>query len=722
MKTHTLRRCALLFLSPIAFAAQGQPTQRITITGSATAQAPSVAGFGATPLWRAPFSATLLDQRALQDAGIASLADITRLDAGITDAYNAPGYWNQLAVRGYTLDNRSNYRRDGLPINAETVIGQANKQSLELLKGTSGLQAGTSAPGGLLNLVVKRPRDRVRAASLGWTQDGTLEAAFDLGQRDERTPGAMGAIGWRINLDGARLDPQTRKSRGERWLAAAAFDARLGSSTLVEAEVEASRQSQPSTPGFSLLGARLPDARETDPRTNLNNQAWSLPVVMAGRTGSLRVTHSVVDNTERQIDLVAHAMRQRLSSDDRIAFPYGCGAEGNFDRYCSDGSFDAYDFRSEGEQRTSDALDVSMRGRMRLAGALHRFNAGLLVTRQVARFERQAFNYVGTGRIDGQAVLLPDPSLTDENTNRTERSSELHLQDEWTLSPQWSLWAGLRHTRLDRESVRTDGSRATRTRQSFTTPWLALSRLLGEKTQAYASTGQGIESEVAPNRARYANAGQALPALKSRQLEVGVKHEGPTFDWRVAAFDIRRPATGDFHTDDGAAAIDDCSDADPCLRRTDGSARHRGLEAEAQWQLGALSLRGSAMLLQARRNGSSNPAINGLKPTNVPARSAKLQAAYNVPALPGLAVVGFLTHEGERTVLPDNSVATPGWTRIDLGARYTQRLGAQTWVWRVGVDNIADRRAWKEAPYQFGHAYLYPLAPRTAHASLSVGF
>jgi iron complex outermembrane recepter protein len=103
-------------------------------------------------------------------------------------------------------------------------------------------------------------------------------------------------------------------------------------------------------------------------------------------------------------------------------------------------------------------------------------------------------------------------------------------------------------------------------------------------------------------------------------------------------------------------------------------------------------------------------------------RSLKLQAAYNVPAVPGLALVGFLTHEGERMVLPDNSVATPGWTRVDIAARYTQRVGTQQWVWRLGVDNLADRRAWQEAPYQFGHAYLYPLAPRTVRASLNVGF
>ena len=716
MNTHTLRRCALLLLSPLALAAQGQATQRITITGNASPQAPTVAGFGSATLQRAPFAATVIDQQTLQDAGISSLGDITRLDAGITDAYNAPGYWNQLAVRGYTLDNRFNYRRDGLPINAETVIGQANKQSLEVLKGTSGLQAGTSAPGGLLNLVVKRPRERVRDASLAWTQDGSVEAAVDIGERGN------GAMGWRINLDGARLDPQTRSSRGQRWLAAAAVDARLGNDTLVEAEIELSRQSQPSTPGFSLLGTRLPDARAIDPRTNLNNQAWSLPVVMAGHTGSLRVTHALVDNAEGRIDLVAHAMRQSLKSDDRIAFPFGCSTEGNFDRYCADGSFDAYDFRSDDERRTSDALDLAVKGRAQFGGITHNFNAGVLFTRHVARFDRQAFNYVGTGTIDGRALLPPDPTLTDENTNRNERSTELHLQDMLPLGAQWSLWAGLRHTRLDHESVRTDGSRATRYSQAFTTPWLALSHALNAQTQTYASIGEGIESAVVPNRARYVNAGLALPALKSRQAELGLKHAGEAFDWRLAAFDIRRPATGDFHADDGAPALDDCSDTDPCVRRSDGIARHRGVEAEAEWRAGELSLRGSAMLLRARRSGSANVPLNGLQPTNVPARSLKLQAAYNVAALPGLALIGFVSHEGQRNVLPDNSVATPGWTRIDLGARFTQHLASHTLVWRLGLDNTADKRAWQEGPYQFGHAYLYPLAPRAAHASLAVRF
>lgn len=708
-------RCLLLAALLAQAAAQAQDVQRITITGSAVPRSPSVAGFGDEPLARVPLSATVIDQRQLQDAGIASLGDITRLDAGFTDAYNAPGYWNQVAVRGYTLDNRYNYRRDGLPINAETVIAQANKQSLEVLKGTSGVQAGTSSPGGLLNLVVKRPRERMRDAGLAWTRSGTFEASADVGER-------TGAFGWRVNASGARLDPQLRASRGERWLAAGAIDYRLDGGTFIEFEAEASRQSQPSTPGFSLLGSLLPDARRIDPRINLNNQAWTLPVVLAGRTGSLRVTQPLAASVDQPLDLVVHAMRQRLTSDDRIAFPFGCSAENAFDRYCSDGSFDFYDFRSDGERRTSDALDVSLRGQTQLAGLKHQFHAGVLFTRHEARFGGQAFNFVGTGTIDGLSAVPPDPTLFDGNTNRNERSTEWHLQDAITLSPEWSVWAGLRHTRLNRRSVVTDGSLPTDYRQSFSTPWFALAYAVDPGAQLYASAGQGIESEVVPNRSFYANTGQPLPALKSRQVELGFKQAMATLDWRVALFDIRRPTSNDFHTDDGAPAAGDCTDADPCARRTDGAARHRGLELEGEWQLGGLSLRGSAMWLRARREDSADAALNGLKPTNVPARSVKLQAAYNVRAVPGLAWVGFITHEGERMVLPDNSVATPGWTRVDIGVRYTQRLGAQTLVWRLGVDNLADHRAWQEAPFQFGHAYLYPLAPRTWHASVLASF
>ena len=191
-RRHALALAALASLTgagaPALAQAQDAPVavQTVTVTGNTARNSASIAGFGDVPLYRAPFSATVINTGQLADAGINGIADLTRLDAGTTDAYNAPGYWGQLAVRGFTLDNRSNYRRDGLPINAETVIAASNKQALEILKGTSGLQAGVSAPGGLVNLVVKRPVASVHSFSLGWEQPGTLSAAVDIGQRQRR--------------------------------------------------------------------------------------------------------------------------------------------------------------------------------------------------------------------------------------------------------------------------------------------------------------------------------------------------------------------------------------------------------------------------------------------------------------------------------------------------------------------------------------------------------
>ena len=58
---------------------------------------------------------------------------------------------------------------------------------------------------------------------------------------------------------------------------------------------------------------------------------------------------------------------QRLRSDDRIAFPFGCTTPTAplCDRYCRDGSFDLYDFRSENERRRTDALDLALQGTLR---------------------------------------------------------------------------------------------------------------------------------------------------------------------------------------------------------------------------------------------------------------------------------------------------------------------------------------------------------------------
>ncbi|HEX6363537.1 MAG TPA: TonB-dependent receptor, partial [Albitalea sp.] len=475
---------AALLLAAAAAPAQDTTTLApVTITGRMEPAA-TVGGWGDVPLSRAPFSASVLSSETLVERGVRRLADAVAVDPAVHQAYSAEGYWDILNVRGFVVDNRANYRRDGLPINAETRLPLDNKQRVEVLKGTSGLQSGISAPSGLVNLVVSRPLETpVRYGRLEWRQRGSLLGAVDLGERF----GADRAFGLRVNAAAERLDPRVRDARGERHLLALAGDWRLAADALLEAEVEDSRHSQPSVPGFSMLGGVVPDANAIDPRINLNNQPWSQPTVFDNTTGSLRFTQRFAPRWR----WTAHAATQRLRTDDRIAFPFGCSAENVFDRFCSDGTFDIYDFRSENERRRTDALQASVAGELHTGPVAHAVTAGVLRTRFRARFNEQAGVLPsGVGNISGTAVVPPDPTLFPPIPDRDERSTEAFVQDAARLGAT-TAWLGVRHARITRSAVGT----AEFTRD-LTLPSLAVSHELGGGPIVYAGWSQGVESPV----------------------------------------------------------------------------------------------------------------------------------------------------------------------------------------------------------------------------------
>ncbi|WP_285410764.1 TonB-dependent siderophore receptor [Variovorax sp. efr-133-TYG-130] len=691
----------VLFTAACGAQAQQAALREVTVNDSSAAPQADISGFGDVPLRELPLSATVIDSQQLRASGARRLADLTQFDASVTDAYNSAGYWDYLTVRGFVLDNRFNYRREGLPISAETSIPLDNKERVEILRGTSGIQAGTSAPGGLVNYVVKRPTEQdLRTVRIETNSRGSLLGAVDLGGRF----GENREFGYRINVASENLKPITHDLDGNRNLFSLAADWRITRDSVLEFEIEQSRKTQPSQAGYSLLGSVLP--RPVDPRINLNNQPWSQPSVFKALTGTLRFSQAI--NSDWRWS--AQIGQQRLKSDDRLAYAFGCGAEGNYDRYCSDGTFDVYDFRSDNERRTQTAGSLNLKGNVATGSVKHELGFGLLQSRVRNRFQDQAYNYAGTGNIWGTAMVPANPDATTPQTNRDERSTELSAQDAIRWNDRFTTWLGVRHTRLDRSSIGNDGSNPTGYKQDVTTPWIAASYAIQPGFLAYASWGKGVESQVVPNRiSQYANAGQALPALTSRQWELGLKGGNDAFNWQVAWFDISRPMTN----------LDLCSGY--CEVRNDGRAVHRGLEAGAQWNQGPWRLGGSIAVIDAKRRGSTeNPALNGQSPTNVPKEVLRAQAAYRVASVPGLEIAGQLSYEGRRNVLPDGSITLPSWTRVDAVLRYDTRLRGVNTSWTLAVDNLFDRRYWKESPFQFSHVYLFPGAPRTLRLGVSI--
>jgi iron complex outermembrane receptor protein len=698
--THIASAVALLALG----SAHAQSLTEITITDTAPAQ---VSGFGDVPLSQAPFSAVSIDQQTLQDIGAQRVSDALRLDASVADSYNSPAYWDMLSVRGYTLDNRYNYRREGLPISAETMIPMDNKERIELFKGTSGIQAGTSAPGGLVNYVVKRPPsakgETIRSVSASYGPGKSSSTGLDLGGRF----GQDQALGYRFNVAYEDLDPYIQNTEGHRKLFALAMDWRITPDSKLEWEIERSERQQFGVNGYSLLGNALP--APVDGTRNLTRQAWSVPGVFEGTTGSVRFKQ----NLEGGWLWTTQYGGQRLKTDDNLTFAWGSNLLPLGLSFPIDQDATLYDFRSLNEKRMSDTLQTEVTGDATWGSFNHRISVGLQRSRLLDRLPpKQAWNYAGSLNTSS----APDQTPVYANANRSEYATELSFKDRVTLAPMTSLWLGLRHVKYDRSSEQNDplGNNRSTIEGSATSPWLALSTQLHEKV-IYISHGYGLEQFVTPNAsASFTNPGEQLGVKKSSQTEVGIRQarKGHGFDWSASAFHIVRPLAYDFFDTNTWMST----------RYLDGKQNHTGVDVGLGWHNAAWTINGQAQIVKARISDVERHPEIGNRPLNVPSYTLRALAQYRFANVPGLRTSLRLSHEGARRVTEDGSINLPSWTTLDFATHYDTRIDGTRMQWTLAIDNLADRHYWRESPKQFGHYYLYPGAPRTVRVGVKASF
>jgi iron complex outermembrane receptor protein len=533
--------------------------------------------------------------------------------------------------------------------------------------------------------------------------------AADLGGRF----GLDAGFGYRFNVAHEHLDPYIRDTKGYRNLVALAMDWRIDASNRLEWEFEQSHHEQIGVNFYSLLGPSsqaLP--APVDGTRNITRQANSQPGVFDGLTGSLRLKH-LLDSGWRWN---THYSTQQLRADDRLVYASGCTTAPT-DRFCANGDFQIRDYRSSNERRNNEAFQTELRGHTQLGGYEHRLRFSAMRQRQINRMPAaHTDNLVGiTNSINGG--LTPPNAIdnrTSPNTDTSDYSTELAVNDQVQLTEKTSAWLGLRHTQLSRQSVQTDAQHEVKDKRSISTPWLALSHQLGPNYTVYASYGQGLEAEATPNLPNYTNAGQPLPALRSTQHEVGVKSQhGPTL-WQTTWFDITRPATAD-----AGVACGYNSAANTCTRQIDGQAHHKGLEFSSQTKLTQWTFGGSAMWLDAKREKATVQAdLNGQRPINVPKYIVRGMTEYRYATLHGLRSGLRLSHEGERNVTETGDITLPAWTTLDATTHYDTKIYNTASSWTLAINNLTNKHYWRESPRQYGQYFLYPGAPRTVRATV----
>jgi iron complex outermembrane receptor protein len=501
------------------------------------------------------------------------------------------------------------------------------------------------------------------------------------------------------------------------------MDWRLKPGTVIDFEFEQSHREQIGINAYSLLGGALP--APVDPRVNLTRQPWSQPGVFDAMTGSVRIRQELDAGWLWTTQYGA----QRLKTDDRLIFGLGADCANTYicDKYGANGSFDLYDFRSENERRLMDVLQTELNGQSTLNDLRHDLTFGLTRQRQLDRMPpTQSYNLItnGQGNVFTPFTVSPEPKYVTPNANRSEYSTEVSVKDRIHLTDLTSLWAGIRHVSYDRSSVQNAAPDQSvlspysdrypnpkNFNGSINVPWLGASTR-HNGFMLYASHGHGVEQFVTPNNATYeATAGAQLGIGRSRQTEIGIRKIPALsqFEWNATVFQIARPFVHDVYDVSGNFNT----------RYVDGTETHKGLDLGANWRNAQWKLGAQTQWMNATISGvqQSQDSV-GSAPLNVPKFIVRGIAEYRYASLPGLRNALRISHEGERRVTEDGSVQLPAWTTFDATAHYDTKVNNVASTWTLAIDNLANKRYWRESPKQFAHYYLYPGAPRTLRASV----
>lgn len=715
-------------LTPAAFAqtSTGENVLPEVVVTSAPADGiarnASVGGFSEAPLRETPASISVITHEQMHERSIRTATDAVKYDASVQNSYNAVGLSDWFAIRGFTLDMGSNYRKDGMVILAHSSIPMENKERLEILKGLAGLQAGIASSGGILNYVIKRPTDvPVRSAVFEVRERGTVYGAVDLGGRSDD-----GVFGYRINAAAEEIKSYVQGSDGNRRFISGAFDWRLSSRALLSIDMDYQHKSQLTVPGFQLLGPeqRIPNGGISG-KTMLNNQPWSRPVTDDTNNLGIKFDYELNDNWRTTIQ----ANKFELRRDDAVALASGCGNAnqaaidplytpptgcGNtYLGYNANGDFAMYDLRRDNDKRSVMTTQAMLQGTFATGSVKHALTTGVSTLNRRDNFARYLFDFVGYGNIYNPVFY--DYQLGPTNPvglRRKETEQSVFVQDVMTFNERWKLHAGLRYTELKRVQFDADGNQLRNNDTSFILPNVALVYSPQNNLSLYASYSQGMEpgGEVP---AGVADEESVLNPYKSKQIEFGVKADlTPDVSVSASVFQIKR--NNEYVNQSFAYVVA-------------GKQVHRGLEFAAQGRATRdLTLGASFTALQAKIEDSGDVNVEGKRVGNVPKFKSAVYMDYALPQLPAVKVNATWIYSTSKVFAPNSQIAAlnrrvDGYHVLNLGARYATKLGNTATTLRFGVDNVFNKFYWGDTANAFG-GYLIPGAPRLFRMSAQFDF
>lgn len=618
-----------------------------------------------------PGQVTVIDEQLIDEQRASTLGNVLKNDASIS-AGGVSRNRESFKLRGFDLQSSSGFLRDGKQHWSHYRQPIELLERVEILKGPAGLLYGKSAPGGLINMVAKKPTYETQiniSQDLGSNNDSRTTADISGSLNDDQTLRARAIVSkqsydsWRTYGDGST--PST-----ERFVGGLFVDYDLNDKVTLSVHYDRTNDNGSVDSGAyidintgkPILGEdHIWDAQWSTIENDVENVGFDIAAQLSDNW-NMKLGYNNQDFRRRDTESFTKPETYNAATGEVTYQVYDRMDHWVFNTAFIDfvGEFDAFGMQHQ-----------------TLIGAnwLGYYYSKLSDTSDKLRND-PSDDLTG---IVGQPFDKPsDIHYSKGKKSVTERDSYgIYVQDMVTVNDQWQVLAGLR---FDRE-VNEDHT------YNNVLPKLGLIYHPKENGSIYATYSESFEPKdpVSTSGDNDKNEGMELDPVKGKLYELGTKWElmdnqlfvsGAIFDITQENIVISQKIKGNPDYDSETTQA--------------GKQVHRGAEFNAMgYVTEAFSLSGSMTYLDAEIHDELKPKRDGNRPADVPEFSASIWTRYSLANNTDVNLGAI--YVGERFGDVDNTYKKDAYTRFDTGISHTINYDKDMdLVLRFNIENLFD--------------------------------
>lgn len=672
-----------LMLPAAAFAQEATTLDTVVLDGSGDATGPvgdqtnpatTTGSKIAAKITEIPQSVSVIGSETIAAGNINKVDAALSYSAGVqAQPYGYDSDTNWFFVRGFSGTSTGAFV-DGLPSYSYGFGGfyldPAGLERIEVLRGPASALYGAANPGGIINMVSKRP-----TGETGGTDTMGVDSSGRVWLETDRQGVTATDLAWRFVAKAERTDDMGVFEDGSRLFLAPSVRFALDSGTEIVLAATYTKIDEDHVGGGWLpyVGTVVdaPFGRiDRDFNTSEPGYDWY-------KRDQLTVSSEISHQFDNGWRLVNNSRLGWSDVDESSLYAYGYLG---FSPTPTDDDFTLSRIFFQHQTETRTALnDLRFENTFQTGGAEHRFMAGF--DAKWFEMDQVQASVAWPDSATGLSVTNPvyggvQPATTPYLDNVvTQTQFGLYAQDQIRWGDGWIATVNLRHdiARTEVSDDRTTGAEGSDRKDGETTWRLGLAKELGNGITAYGSASTYFNPQVVTT-----SAGNAVGPETGHQAEIGVKW-APTNGTLVtfAAFDMTREnISQSMWTGAGYDYFQL------------GEVRSRGLELEAQHNFGnGLTVSASATTMDITIEDDIDTTIIGNRPYIAVEQMATLKADYAVASAPGLTLSGGVRFMGSSWADNANTLKVPSVTLLDAGASYEFADG---WKANLAITNLTD--------------------------------